>query len=200
MPTYVSLVQFTDKGIQSRQGNDPASGRLERQSAVQGGSYQPDVLDPWSVRPGLHLRRPNDETAASVLLAADMLGNIRTRTMRAFTTSEMEKILSQDALTCSTARQTPRRLGTQACCSKEECAALLNRGRGDAVSDHQPGNHSRNRSGLTNLRLSGSLGGADRAPSRQHRSQRNSRRDILLQITPNSIPLHSLNATSRPIR
>ena len=31
------------------------------------------------------------------------------------------------------------------------------------------GNHFRNRSGLTNLRLTGSPGGADRAPSRQHR-------------------------------
>jgi uncharacterized protein with GYD domain len=38
---------------------------------------------------------PNNETAASVLLAADMLGNIRTQTMRAFTTSEMEKILAK---------------------------------------------------------------------------------------------------------
>jgi uncharacterized protein with GYD domain len=38
---------------------------------------------------------PNDETATSVLLAADMLGNIRTRTMRALTTSEMERILSK---------------------------------------------------------------------------------------------------------
>jgi uncharacterized protein with GYD domain len=37
---------------------------------------------------------PDDETAASVLLAADMLGNIRTQTMRAFTASEMEKILA----------------------------------------------------------------------------------------------------------
>jgi uncharacterized protein with GYD domain len=38
---------------------------------------------------------PDDETAASVLLAADMLGNIRTQTMRPFTTSEMEKILAK---------------------------------------------------------------------------------------------------------
>jgi uncharacterized protein with GYD domain len=38
---------------------------------------------------------PDDETAASVLLSADMLGNIRTRTMRAFTTPEMERILSK---------------------------------------------------------------------------------------------------------
>jgi uncharacterized protein with GYD domain len=30
-----------------------------------------------------------------VLLAADMLGNIRTQTMRAFTTAEMDKILAK---------------------------------------------------------------------------------------------------------
>jgi uncharacterized protein with GYD domain len=30
-----------------------------------------------------------------VLLAADLLGNIRTQTMRAFTASEMDKILAQ---------------------------------------------------------------------------------------------------------
>ena len=38
---------------------------------------------------------PDDETAACVLLAADMLGNIRTQTLRAFTASEMEKILAK---------------------------------------------------------------------------------------------------------
>jgi uncharacterized protein with GYD domain len=38
---------------------------------------------------------PDDETAASVLLAADMLGSIRTQTMRAFTTPEMDKILTK---------------------------------------------------------------------------------------------------------
>jgi uncharacterized protein with GYD domain len=37
---------------------------------------------------------PDDETAAGVLLAADILGNIRTQTLRAFTASEMEKILA----------------------------------------------------------------------------------------------------------
>jgi uncharacterized protein with GYD domain len=36
---------------------------------------------------------PDDETVAAVLLAADMLGNIRTQTLRAFTVPEMEKIL-----------------------------------------------------------------------------------------------------------
>ena len=36
---------------------------------------------------------PDDETVAAVVLAADMLGNIRTETLRAVTASEMEKIL-----------------------------------------------------------------------------------------------------------
>ena len=38
---------------------------------------------------------PDDETTASVVLAADMLGNIRTQTMRAFNASGMEKILAK---------------------------------------------------------------------------------------------------------
>jgi uncharacterized protein with GYD domain len=38
---------------------------------------------------------PDDETAARVLRAADMLGNIRTKTLRAFTASEMDKILAK---------------------------------------------------------------------------------------------------------
>jgi uncharacterized protein with GYD domain len=37
---------------------------------------------------------PNDETAASVLLSAEMLGNIRTQTLPAFTSVEMEEILA----------------------------------------------------------------------------------------------------------
>ena len=39
---------------------------------------------------------PNEEAAASVLLSADMLGNIRTQTFRAFTSTEMEKILANN--------------------------------------------------------------------------------------------------------
>jgi uncharacterized protein with GYD domain len=37
----------------------------------------------------LHFEGPDDETAASVLLSADILGNIRTQTLRAFTHVEM---------------------------------------------------------------------------------------------------------------
>src|SRR5215831_19561088 len=95
MPTYISLVQFTDKGIQAardttRRVADWAArvqslGVSVRQMYWTLGRYdQVCIFD-----------APDDETAAGVLLAADMLGNIRTQTLRAFTASEMEKILAK---------------------------------------------------------------------------------------------------------
>ena len=95
MPTYISLVQFTDKGIQAakettQRVNDwaakvkPMGVNIKDMSWTLGHSDQVCVFE-----------APNDETAASVLLSADMLGNIRTQTMRAFTSAEMKTILEK---------------------------------------------------------------------------------------------------------
>src|SRR5437762_12635334 len=95
MPTYVSLVQFTDKGIQAAKETTqrvtdwaakvkPMGVSIKDMYWTLGHYDQVCVLEP-----------PNDETAASVRLAADMLGNIRTQTMRAFTSSEMKSILDK---------------------------------------------------------------------------------------------------------
>jgi uncharacterized protein with GYD domain len=95
MATYISLVQFTDKGIQAARETThrvtewaakvQSSGVSIKQMYWTLGQYdQVCVFD-----------APDDETAASVLLAADMLGNIRTQTLRAFSAAEMEKILAK---------------------------------------------------------------------------------------------------------
>jgi uncharacterized protein with GYD domain len=95
MPTYISLVQFTDKGIQAAKETtrrvadwatkvQPMGVSIKQMYWTLGQYDQVCVFD-----------APDDETAAGVLLAADMLGNIRTQTMRAFTTSDMEKILAK---------------------------------------------------------------------------------------------------------
>jgi uncharacterized protein with GYD domain len=95
MPTYISLVQFTDKGLQAAKETtrrvadwaakvQPMGVNIKQMYWTLGHYDQVCVFD-----------APDDETAAGVLLAADMLGNIRTQTMRAFTTSEMEKILAK---------------------------------------------------------------------------------------------------------
>ena len=95
MPTYISLVQFTDKGIQAakettRRMSDWAAKVKPMGVTIKDMYWTLGQYDQVCV-----FEAPDDETAASVLLAADLLGNIRTQTMRAFTTSEMEKILAQ---------------------------------------------------------------------------------------------------------
>ena len=95
MPTYIALVQFTEKGIQAAKQTtqrvadwaaavQPIGVSIKQMYWTLGHYDQVCIFD-----------APDDQTAASVLLAADILGNIRTQTMRAFTTSEMEKILAK---------------------------------------------------------------------------------------------------------
>jgi len=95
MPTYIALVQFTEKGIQAAKQTtqrvadwaaavQPIGVSIKQMYWTLGHYDQVCIFD-----------APDDQTAASVLLAADMLGNIRTQTMRAFTTSEMEKIVAK---------------------------------------------------------------------------------------------------------
>jgi uncharacterized protein with GYD domain len=95
MPTYISLVQFTDKGIQAakettRRVSDWAAKVKPMGVTIKDMYWTLGQYDQVCV-----FEAPNDETAASVLLAADMLGNIRTQTLRAFTSSEMETILGK---------------------------------------------------------------------------------------------------------
>ena len=94
-PTYISLVKFTEKGIQDAKQTTrrfdawavkvQSMGVTIKQMYWTLGEYDQVCI----------FEAPDDETAASVLVAANMLGNIRSQTMRAFTPGEMEKILSK---------------------------------------------------------------------------------------------------------
>ena len=95
MATFIMLGSFTDQGIRNVK---ETTKRVEavKSAAKKLGITVKEVY--WTL--GQYdqvcvFEAPDDETAASVLLAADLLGNIRTQTMRAFTTSEMEKILAK---------------------------------------------------------------------------------------------------------
>src|SRR5438874_12462597 len=95
MPTYSSLVQFTNKGIQAAKETTQRvtdwAGKVESMGVnIKDMYWTLGHYDQVCV-----FEAPNDETAASVLLAADMLGNIRTQTMRAFTIPEMKTILDR---------------------------------------------------------------------------------------------------------
>jgi uncharacterized protein with GYD domain len=94
-PTYVSLVKFTEKGIEA------AKDTTQRLAAWQTRVHSMGVTIKamyWTLGEYDQIcvfEAPDDETAASVLLAAEMLGNIRTQTMRAFTAAQMDTIVAK---------------------------------------------------------------------------------------------------------
>ena len=95
MPTDISLVQFTDKGIQAVKETTQRVTDWAARVKSMGVSIKDMYWTLGRYDQVCVFEAPNDETAASVLLAADMLGNIRTQTMRAFTSSEMQTILDK---------------------------------------------------------------------------------------------------------
>ncbi len=95
MPTYISLVQFTDKGIQAAKQTTERVANWAAKVESMGVSIKEMYWTLGQYDQVCVFDAPDDETAACVLLAADLLGNIRTQTMRAFTSSEMDKILSK---------------------------------------------------------------------------------------------------------
>ena len=95
MPTYISLVQFTDKGIQAAKETTRRVADWAAKVQSMGVSIKQMYWTLGHYDQVCVFDAPDDETAAGVLLAADLLGNIRTQTLRAFTTSEMEKILAK---------------------------------------------------------------------------------------------------------
>jgi len=94
-PTYISLVKFTDKGIQNAKETTQRVAEWAAKVQSMGVTIKQMYWTLGEYDQVCIFEAPDDETAASVLLAADMLGNIRTQTMRAFTASEMDKILSK---------------------------------------------------------------------------------------------------------
>jgi len=94
-PTYVSLVKFTEKGVQNAKQTTQRLAAWAAKVQSMGVTIKEMYWTLGEYDQVCIFEAPDDETAASVLLAADMLGNIRTQTMRAFTASEMEKILAK---------------------------------------------------------------------------------------------------------
>ena len=93
MATYISLVQFTDKGMQAAKQTTRRIADWAAKVQSMGVSIKQMYWTLGQYDQVCVFETPDDETAASALLLADMLGNIRTQTMRAFTAAEMEKIL-----------------------------------------------------------------------------------------------------------
>jgi uncharacterized protein with GYD domain len=93
MPTYVTLMRFTDQGIRTIK-ESPA--RLEAAKKVfksAGAEIKSFYLALGKYDAVLVSEGPDDETATRLALSVGALGNVRTDTMRVFTEAEYRKLI-----------------------------------------------------------------------------------------------------------
>ena len=95
MATYISLIRWTEQGLQNaretvdrveqaRAAVEQLGGRLDGVYWTQG-EYDLVAISEF----------PDDETATSFFLSLGMRGNVRTQTLRAFGADEMRRILQR---------------------------------------------------------------------------------------------------------
>jgi uncharacterized protein with GYD domain len=95
VPRYVGLAKWTDQGVknvkgaatrweQGRAAIEQAGGRIIGAWWTQG-QYDGVVVMEW----------PDDESASAATLTYALGGNVRTETLRAFTTEEFQRILKR---------------------------------------------------------------------------------------------------------
>jgi uncharacterized protein with GYD domain len=95
MPRYVALLDWTDQGVANFKDTvdryEAASSQLESLGVTFEDVY-------WTL--GAHdlvavIDAPDDETLAAGLLAVAAQGNIRTTTLRAFSSDEMRSVIAK---------------------------------------------------------------------------------------------------------
>lgn len=94
MPTYISLLRFTQQGVDKIK-ESPA--RLERAKAAikaAGGELKAFYLTMGQYDALVIGEAPSDEAYAATMLAIGAAGAVRTETLRAFTEEEYRKIVA----------------------------------------------------------------------------------------------------------
>ncbi|HUM13321.1 MAG TPA: GYD domain-containing protein [Myxococcaceae bacterium] len=94
MPTYVTLMRFTDQGIRNIKESPARLEAAKKLFQSAGAEIKSFYLALGNYDAVLVVEGPNDETAARVALSIGSLGNVRTDTMRVFTEPEYRKLIS----------------------------------------------------------------------------------------------------------
>jgi uncharacterized protein with GYD domain len=95
MPTYVSLIHWTDQGIKHYKDTTSRAGDFVKLVESKGGRVR-ELL--WTVGEYDLIAVadfPDDETGTAALLQVGSLGSVRSNTMRAFSADEMTAIIGK---------------------------------------------------------------------------------------------------------
>ena len=95
MPTYVSLINWTEQGVKDFRESTKRAEEFTKLVEAQGGKVRELV---WTV--GEYdivsvVEFPDEESGVATLLQVGSLGNIRSNTLRAFSAREMDSIVAR---------------------------------------------------------------------------------------------------------
>ena len=96
MPIYVTLLQFTEKGILHVKDTVKRSEAYRKRAKKHGATVKEIIWTQGGHDIVTIVEAPDDETASAFILSADeLLGNVRSETLRGFTAAEMEELLAK---------------------------------------------------------------------------------------------------------
>ncbi|MGH7276085.1 MAG: GYD domain-containing protein [Candidatus Rokuibacteriota bacterium] len=94
MPTYVSLINYTDQGIRNIKDGPKRLDAAKKLLKDMGGELKAVYLTMGSYDLVSVAEAPNDETVAKFVLTLASAGNVRTVTMKAFPEAEYRKLVA----------------------------------------------------------------------------------------------------------
>lgn len=94
MPTYISLVKYTQKGIENVKDSPKRLNKFKKTVKALGGKVQAFYLTMGRYDVVYIVEATDDKTAASMILALGAEGNVASETLKAFTEKEFVKIIS----------------------------------------------------------------------------------------------------------
>lgn len=94
MPTYVTLLRFTQKGVENIKDSPARLDAAKKAFAALGGSLKAMYLTIGQYDAMAIGEFPDDQTMARAALAGASQGFVRSETLRAFTGDEYRKIIA----------------------------------------------------------------------------------------------------------
>ena len=94
MATYITLMKFTQKGVENIKGGPARLDQAKKMFSSKGGELKEFFLVMGQYDAVVITEEPDDLTVASLRLAIGSMGNVSTETMRAFTEEEYRDIIN----------------------------------------------------------------------------------------------------------
>lgn len=94
MPTYISLLNWTDQGIRNVKDSPKRLDAVKKSLKELGGEVKAFYMTQGTFDLVLISEVPNDEVLAKFLLKAGSAGNVRTTTLKAYTETEYRNIIA----------------------------------------------------------------------------------------------------------